>query len=543
MAAVLAQSQAATAATPETTSAATASQQNGTSVQAQPPSIAADLATETVDSAKDGSDPIRADEPQSTSAIPAPSQGLPALQALTLTDTILGYGSHGTVVYKGLFENREVAIKRLLVDFYEVADHEVRLLQESDHHPNVVRYYYKEQCEGFMYIALELCPASLFDLVEKSAVREVQDLRRLLKPKHILQEIMMGIQHLHSMKIVHRDIKPQNILIGGPKSRKDMTPRILISDFGLGKRLADDQSSFHNTVGFAGGTAGWRAPECLFALSAFGTGLGSSSGDQDSDSAASPGSPAQEWMTPGGPRGRSALLAAAGVPPSTDSLMRMSRAIDMFACGCLFYYVLTNGGHPFGDKFAREVNVLRNNYRLDGLDALKEEGVLAKDLIKRMISKDPKKRPDATAVLQHPFFWSATHRLAFLQDVSDRLEIEPRDPPSPLVKLVERGAAKVTGSDWCRKVDRSLIDNLGKYRKYDGASVLDLLRALRNKKHHYQDLPAPVKKTLGALPDAFLSYFESRFPLLLLHCYACVADSKVLRSDPLLTAYFGTPAS
>eukprot|EP00842_Homolaphlyctis_polyrhiza_P001445 jgi/Hompol1/2300/HPOL_005933-RA len=50
---------------------------------------------------------------------------------------------HGTVVYKGMFEGREVAIKRLLLEFYDVADHEVKILQESDHHPNVVRYYYR----------------------------------------------------------------------------------------------------------------------------------------------------------------------------------------------------------------------------------------------------------------------------------------------------------------------------------------------------------------------------------------------------------------
>lgn len=57
--------------------------------------------------------------------------------------TLLGYGSHGTVVYKGEFDGRQVAVKRLLIDFYDIAFHEVKLLQESDDHPNVVRYFYK----------------------------------------------------------------------------------------------------------------------------------------------------------------------------------------------------------------------------------------------------------------------------------------------------------------------------------------------------------------------------------------------------------------
>lgn len=62
---------------------------------------------------------------------------------ISSNDTSVGYGSHGTVVYKGEFDGRAVAVKRLLIDFYDVAYHEVKLLQESDDHPNVVRYFYK----------------------------------------------------------------------------------------------------------------------------------------------------------------------------------------------------------------------------------------------------------------------------------------------------------------------------------------------------------------------------------------------------------------
>jgi hypothetical protein len=56
-----------------------------------------------------------------------------------------------------------------------------------------------------------------------------------------------------------------------------------------------------------------------------------------------------------------------------------------------------------------------------------------------------------------------------------------RDPPDdPLVDL-EADAAGVVGADWQRALDRTLLDNLGKYRRYDGSSVRDLLRVLRNK--------------------------------------------------------------
>ncbi|XP_067472371.1 uncharacterized protein [Thunnus thynnus] len=64
-----------------------------------------------------------------------------------------------------------------------------------------------------------------------------------------------------------------------------------------------------------------------------------------------------------------------------------------------------------------------------------------------------------------------------------------------------------------------LFADLRKFRSYKGGSVRDLLRAMRNKKHHYRELPAEVQETLGSIPDDFVSYFTSRFPHLLMHTY------------------------
>lgn len=55
----------------------------------------------------------------------------------------VGYGSHGTMVYAGLLEGRSVAVKRMLVPFFELAHGEIALLMESDTHPNVIRYFAK----------------------------------------------------------------------------------------------------------------------------------------------------------------------------------------------------------------------------------------------------------------------------------------------------------------------------------------------------------------------------------------------------------------
>jgi serine/threonine-protein kinase/endoribonuclease IRE1 len=259
-----------------------------------------------------------------------------------------GYGSQGTVVYKGQFDGRQVAVKRLLLDFYDVALKEVKLLQESDDHPNVVRYFYKEEYDGFLYIALELCYGSLSSYIERTL--PFQD---VLEPAHILSQFISGLQYLHSLKIVHRDIKPHNILIA--PSTTGM--RILISDFGLCKKLDGEQSSFNYTAASPAGTTGWRAPELLAGVLA---------------------------ATPSDTSNHSDETTMVG-------RVKATRAIDIFSAGCVFYYVLTSGDHPFGNRFGRENNILNGNYDLQKLQHV-DDSIEASDLVERMISSQPKQR-------------------------------------------------------------------------------------------------------------------------------------------------------
>ena len=55
-----------------------------------------------------------------------------------------------------------------------------------------------------------------------------------------------------------------------------------------------------------------------------------------------------------------------------------------------------------------------------------------------------------------------------------------RDPPDIVLVHLEASPA-IVGNDWLKRLDKSLVDNLGKYRRYDGTSVRDLLRVIRNK--------------------------------------------------------------
>ncbi|KAI8059519.1 kinase-like domain-containing protein [Gongronella butleri] len=293
---------------------------------------------------------------------------------LSISDSVLGYGSHGTVVYKGTFDGRAVAVKRLLIDFYDVAYQEVKLLQESDDHPNVIRYFYKEETDRFLYIALELCLGSLQDCIDRVLPVAEMKLVDHMDPADVLRQMTLGIQHLHSLKIVHRDLKPQNILIAPSKKHLQSTSplRVLISDFGLCKKLDGDQSSFHYTAASPAGTSGWRAPELLAgALAASISGTSSTSASESSSSA---------------------LANADSLDPNRIGRVKATRAIDIFSGGCIFYYVLTGGDHPFGNRFGRESNILNGTHDLTKLEGMGEDGMEAMDLIQSMIDPNPKAR-------------------------------------------------------------------------------------------------------------------------------------------------------
>ncbi|QLL33361.1 hypothetical protein HG536_0E02720 [Torulaspora globosa] len=446
------------------------------------------------------------------------------LKTLTVSDKILGYGSSGTVVFQGSFQGRPVAVKRMLLDFCDVASREIKMLTESDDHPNVVRYFCSEFTQKFLYIALELCSATLEEVIEpnKGSNETVEfELNEKVDWVDVLKQVASGVAHLHSLKIVHRDIKPQNILVSGPKkpvigqNNMDGNIRVLLSDFGLCKRLEADQSSFHPTnTNKASGTSGWRAPELL-----------DESKKKVIDSIIS-----DEQEEAGS--------FSSFYDKSTKQ--RLTRAMDIFSMGCVFYYVLSNGNHPFGSRYVRDANIIRGNFDLSALRRnLSDKSLIieANSLITQMLKNDPLERPTAAAVLNHPLFWSSAKKLEFLLKVSDRFEIERRDPPSPLLLKLEAGAKLVIlNGDWTTKFEKDFMDNLGKYRKYSGSKLMDLLRALRNKYHHFMDLPEDLAAAMSPIPAGFYNYFALRFPNLLMTTYSIIKNN--LEDDQILSKFF-----
>lgn len=272
-----------------------------------------------------------------------------------------------------------MAVKRMQIENFEIADKEIDHLRESDEHPNIVRYYTNKRSDKFIYIALELCPATLEQIIVHGNKEPFCHLAGPhLEKRYALAQVASGLQFLHSLKIVHRDLKPQNILVAPPKLRSVSTgsplwrhynpdqTRCLISDFGLCKKLEPGHSTFQAQSTMAAGTSGWRAPEVLQGAENERKGQTDPlSVDSDPTTTASP----------------------------TEGDRRITRAVDIFSMGCLFYYVLTDGEHPFGSlTYLRDGRIMDNLSDLSALDCSTNDGVEARDLISRMISPNPSDR-------------------------------------------------------------------------------------------------------------------------------------------------------
>ncbi len=212
-----------------------------------------------------------------------------------------------------------------------------------------------------------------------------------------------------------------------------------------------------------------------------------------------------------------------------------SRSVDIFSLGCIFYCTLLPGLHPFGEWYEREANIMRSSPKTQPLEEVSAE---ASALVNSMISCDPRTRPTANEICSHPFFWKPSKRLSFLSDFSDRVELQSDNlERNLLVVRVETNAAAVTGFSWDKALDSDLISNVSRFRTYDPSSVRDLLRMIRNKYHHFCELPDSVKDKIGYSLDDLLHYFESKFPLLLMHCYNLCRD--FLPSEDSLILKYG----
>ena len=186
-------------------------------------------------------------------------------EQIAMEKDVLGAGAFG-IVYRGSISGLgRVAVKRLeknreldAGDF----ENELAILQLPEH-PNLLRMLGCGATREARYLVYPLIDGGdLFSYLGSSHPTSRQYGCRLC----IVQDVTAGLRalHSHSPIVLHRDLKPQNVLIrldeiGRPGGR----PRAILSDFGLSRFSPELRAASHLTSAHAVGTQGYLAPEIL----------------------------------------------------------------------------------------------------------------------------------------------------------------------------------------------------------------------------------------------------------------------------------------
>uniref|UniRef100_UPI001356B1CE serine/threonine-protein kinase n=1 Tax=Puerhibacterium puerhi TaxID=2692623 RepID=UPI001356B1CE len=187
-----------------------------------------------------------------------PVEGLALGDRYRLTRRIAVGGMGEVWVADDTFLGREVAVKVLREEYTGQEDFLARLRTEARNsaalsHPNIAQMYdYGEQA-GTGYLVMELVVGEpLADLLEREPVLPP---KRLLP---ILAATARGLHAAHEAHVVHRDVKPGNILLEHPTRASGGRTTVKITDFGVS--LAANQAPM-TAAGMVMGTAQYLSPE------------------------------------------------------------------------------------------------------------------------------------------------------------------------------------------------------------------------------------------------------------------------------------------
>ena len=201
-----------------------------------------------------GADVSGGDGPTSTSSVDIVRERLQRIiQGKYRIERLLGKGGMGQVfLAHDLTLEREVAIKVLPPDVAQ-DDQVVRRFQQEAKtaakldHPNIIPIYRVESEGGLNYFVMKYIQGtSLEDLLEKKEPLPVADIQR------ILWEAACALGHAHQRGVVHRDVKPANIMF-------DHHGRVMLTDFGISKAL--QAATGFTATGMIIGTPHYMAPE------------------------------------------------------------------------------------------------------------------------------------------------------------------------------------------------------------------------------------------------------------------------------------------
>ncbi|MGD9528661.1 protein kinase domain-containing protein [Pseudonocardia sp.] len=173
-------------------------------------------------------------------------------------DTLLGRGGMGEV-YRAYDEvrKRTVAVKRLSGDLATNAEFRARFRRESElaarlAEPHIIPIHDYGEIDGRLYLDMRLVEGEDLATVVKRAGRLAPE-----RAVHIVGQVARALDAAHAQHLVHRDVKPSNVLVSGPIGDEFA----YLIDFGISRPMQGGDSAVLTATGNTIGTFAYMAPE------------------------------------------------------------------------------------------------------------------------------------------------------------------------------------------------------------------------------------------------------------------------------------------
>jgi serine/threonine protein kinase len=166
-------------------------------------------------------------------------------------ERLLGQGGFAWVFVGRELDGTPVAVKVLKPRYAGDAQFESRFRNEAEtaaqlRHRNIIRIRFVARSGDYVYFAMDLCPDSLAARIEREGPLPEADIVR------IAADVARGLQFAHAQGVIHRDLKPDNILIHSDGMA-------VISDFGIARAVSGYIAS--TGVNMTIGTPQYLSPE------------------------------------------------------------------------------------------------------------------------------------------------------------------------------------------------------------------------------------------------------------------------------------------
>src|SRR6266567_2616820 len=166
-------------------------------------------------------------------------------------ERLLGQGGFAWVFRGRELDGSPVAVKVLKPRYAGDPQFERRFRNEAEmaaqlQHPNIIRIRFVARSGSYVYFGMDLCADSLAARLQRDGPLPEPDI------VHITEDVAQGLRFAHGRGVIHRDLKPDNILLRSDGSA-------VISDFGIARALSGHVAS--TGVDMAIGTPQYLSPE------------------------------------------------------------------------------------------------------------------------------------------------------------------------------------------------------------------------------------------------------------------------------------------